>query len=181
MALAGSTLKAWVLGMFLVNLVKEGVVSRVTRTETFLVQQCQEPCAGLWVGPERVSRGLLMVKAIILQHLTCVTGLSLAHAYIYAPHDKLGERQVTSHDTHVLNELTDDRVVIEVDVGPLNSFAHILVLLLSQDKLNEYLLQLLIAVVDEELLKVVVLWGGRGKEAKREGGSGEGDREGGRE
>lgn len=168
MALAGSALKAWVLGMFLVNLVKEGVVSRVTRTETFLVQQCQEPCAGLWVGPERVSRGLLMVKAIILQHLTCVTGLSLAHAYIYAPHGELGERQVTSHDTHVLNELTDDRVVKEVDVGPLNSFAHILVLLLSQDKLNEYLLQLLIAVVDEELLKVVVLWGGRGREAKRE-------------
>ena len=71
MALAGSALKVWVLGMFLVNLVKEGVVSRVTWTETFLVQQCQEPCAGLWVGPERVSRGLLMVKAIILQHLTC--------------------------------------------------------------------------------------------------------------
>lgn len=86
---------------------------------------------------------------------------------------------MTSHDTHVLNELTDDGVVKEVNVGPLNSLAHILVLLLSQDKLNEYLLQLLIAVVDEELLKIVVLWGGRGKEARREGGSGEEDREGG--
>ena len=86
---------------------------------------------------------------------------------------------MTSHDTHVLNELTDDRVVKEVDVGPLNSLAHILVLLLSQDKLNEHLLQLLIAVVDEELLKVVVLWVGRGREARREGGSGKGDRVGG--
>ena len=82
-ALAGSAFKVWVLGVFLVNLVEEGVVSCVTGTETFLVQQCQEPCAGLWEGPERVSRGILMVKAIILQHLTCVTGLSLAHTYIH--------------------------------------------------------------------------------------------------
>ena len=71
----------------------------------------------------------------------------------------------------MLNELTNDGVVKEVDIGPLNSLAHILILLLAQDELNEHLLQLLIAVVYEELLKVVVL----GEEGRREGG-----REGGR-
>ena len=71
-----------------------------------------------------------------------------------------------SNDTHMLNELTNDGVVKEVNIGPLNSLAHVLILLLAQDELNEHLLQLLIAVVYEELLKVVVL----GKEGRREGG-----------
>ena len=68
----------------------------------------------------------------------------------------------------MLNELTNDGVVKEVNIGPLNSLAHVLILLLAQDELNEHLLQLLIAVVYEELLKVVVL-GGR-REGGREGG-----------
>lgn len=35
---------------------------------------------------------------------------------------------------------------------------HVLLLLLTQGKLNEDLLKLLIAVVDDELLEAVVLW-----------------------
>ena len=50
------------------------------------------------------------------------------------------ETTAMSHDTHMLNELTNDSVVKEVNVRPLNSLAHILILLLSQDQLNEHLL-----------------------------------------
>jgi hypothetical protein len=55
------------------------------------------------------------------------------------------------------NQLANDRVVKVVDVSPRNALANIVVLLLLQCQLDEQLLQLLVAVVDEKLLKSVVL------------------------
>ena len=43
-------------------------------------------------------------------------------------------------------------------MSPLDALLDVFLLLLSQGQLNEDLLQLLVAVVDDELLKAVVLW-----------------------
>lgn len=43
----------------------------------------------------------------------------------------------------------------------MSHLSHILLLLLTERQLDEDLLQLLIAIVDDELLKAVVLWGGK--------------------
>lgn len=56
-----------------------------------------------------------------------------------------------------LNKLENDTVVKEINVCPLDSLADIVVLLLFERQLNEYLLQLLVAVVDDKLLEAVFL------------------------
>ena len=59
--------------------------------------------------------------------------------------------------THLLNEITYRDVIKVINMCPFNAFLDILFLLLSQRQLYEDLLKLLIAVVDDELLKVVFL------------------------
>ena len=56
-----------------------------------------------------------------------------------------------------LNELENDTVVKEINVCPLDSLANIVVLLLFERQLNEYLLKFLVAVVDDKLLEAVFL------------------------
>lgn len=59
--------------------------------------------------------------------------------------------------THLLNQITYRDIIKVINVRPFNAFLDIFFLLLSQRQLNEDLLKLLIAVVDDELLKVVFL------------------------
>ena len=57
----------------------------------------------------------------------------------------------------MLNESADDGIVEVVYVLPLYTLQHILLLLRLQSELDEHLLELLIAVVDDELLKTVAV------------------------
>ena len=56
----------------------------------------------------------------------------------------------------LLNEVANDFVVEKVHVGPVDVLPLVLFLLLLQDKLNEELLQLLVAIVYTKLLEAVV-------------------------
>ena len=58
---------------------------------------------------------------------------------------------------YLFNEVTDDRIVEVVDVDPLDSLVDVLLLFLLQRQLNEDLLELLVTVVNDELLKTIVL------------------------
>lgn len=53
----------------------------------------------------------------------------------------------------LLHQVTDDLVIKVINLFPLNPFTLVLVLLTPQRQLNEYLLQLLIAVINAELFK----------------------------
>ena len=55
------------------------------------------------------------------------------------------------------DQVADGCVVEELDVRPRDAFTNILILFLLQSQLDEDLLQLLVAVVDDKLLKAVVL------------------------
>ncbi len=57
----------------------------------------------------------------------------------------------------MFDEFADDGVVEVVYVLPLDSLQHVLILLRLEGQLNEYLLQLLVAIVDDELLKTVAI------------------------
>ena len=46
---------------------------------------------------------------------------------------------------------------MESHLGPFNSFTEVLLLLVGKSRLNEDLLELLVGVVDDELLKAVLL------------------------
>ncbi len=59
--------------------------------------------------------------------------------------------------THMLDEFADDCVVEIVYVLPLDSLQHVLFLLRLEGQLDEHLLQLLVAIVDDELLKTVAI------------------------
>mmetsp|Transcript_26469 Transcript_26469/g.69624 ORF Transcript_26469/g.69624 Transcript_26469/m.69624 type:complete len:686 (-) Transcript_26469:554-2611(-) len=56
-----------------------------------------------------------------------------------------------------VNQITNDLVVEEFDGLPLDTLAHVLILLRFESELNEKLLKLLVAVVNAELLKRVLL------------------------
>jgi hypothetical protein len=56
-----------------------------------------------------------------------------------------------------LNEIADDGVVEVIHIDPLDAFRDVFFLFFSQCELNEELLQLLIAVVDDKLLKAIGL------------------------
>lgn len=58
----------------------------------------------------------------------------------------------------ILNEIADDGVVEIFNIGPLDALPHIFLLLFTQSQLDEDLLQLLVAVVNDKLFKAVVLW-----------------------